>query len=67
MLILSRRINESLILTLEDGRRIEVAIVDIRGDKVRVGVQADGSISIHRSEVQEEIDATNHLKRGEES
>lgn len=52
MLVLSRHNGESIII---DGR-IKVTIVDIRGDKVRVGIEADKEISVHREEVQIAID-----------
>lgn len=56
MLVLSRRRDESIVITL-DGRRVVVVVVDIRGDKVRIGIEADPDISIHRGEVQDRIDA----------
>lgn len=60
MLVLSRHVNESLIYGYRDdqGKLIQVAktvIVDIRGDKVRVGVEACTNILIHRQEVREAI------------
>jgi carbon storage regulator len=56
MLVLSRRRDESIVISL-DGRRVVVVVVDIRGDKVRIGIEADPDISIHRGEVQDRIDA----------
>lgn len=53
MLVLSRKKNESIVI---DGR-IKVTVIEIRGDKVRLGVDADKDIPVHRSEVQEAIDA----------
>ena len=47
MLVLSRQINESIMI----GDSIEVTIVDIKGDKVRIGITAPKSISVHRKEV----------------
>ncbi len=51
MLVLSRQKDESVII----GDDIEVLIVDIRGDKVRLGVKAPKSISVHRKEVYDAI------------
>ena len=53
MLVLSRHRNEKIVL---DGGRIVLTVVEIRGDKVRLGFDADKSVSIHRGEVQEAID-----------
>lgn len=55
MLILSRRINESIKI----GDDIEVMIVDIRGDQVRIGVAAPKDIAVHRKEVYVHIQQEN--------
>lgn len=51
MLVLSRHIDETIII----GDKIAVTIVDIRGDKVRVGVSAPAEVPVHRQEVYEAI------------
>ncbi|AQT68115.1 putative carbon storage regulator protein [Anaerohalosphaera lusitana] len=51
MLVLSRQKDESIII----GDDVEVTIVDVRGDKVRLGITAPRSISVHRKEVYEAI------------
>lgn len=51
MLVLSRKRNESIVI---DGN-IVVTVVDIRGDKVRLGIEAPKDVPIHRSEVYEAI------------
>lgn len=49
MLVLSRKLNESIVV---DGN-IKITIVGIRGNHVRVGIEAPGSIPIIRSELQD--------------
>lgn len=56
MLVLSRQRDQDVIITTKSGERIIVTIVDIRGDKVRMGFTADESVAIHRREVQEAIE-----------
>jgi carbon storage regulator len=51
MLVLSRERNEVIEIQCPDGTLIEIAIVDIRGDKVRVGLDAPKDYIIHRREV----------------
>lgn len=51
MLVLSRRRDESIII----GDNIILTVVDIRGDKVRLGIQAPVEIPVHRQEVYEAI------------
>ena len=51
MLVLSRQRDETIMI----GDDIELTIVDIRGDKVRVGISAPSSVSVHRKEVYEAI------------
>ena len=57
MLVLSRKKNESIVI----GDNITIVIAEIRGDKVRVAIDAPKEIPVHRSEVFEAI------KRQEES
>jgi len=51
MLVLSRQLEESIVI----GDHIVVKVVDIRGDKVRLGIVAPENIPVHRQEVQEAI------------
>lgn len=48
---LSRKKNEVIVLKTPEGRWIEVHTVDIRGDKVRLGIRADRDVRIDRKEV----------------
>ena len=50
-MVLSRQKDETIII----GDDIEITVVDIRGDKVRLGVSAPKSISVHRKEVYDAI------------
>ena len=47
MLVLSRKKNESIIINNE----ITIVVVEIRGDKVRLGVEAPREVPVHRREV----------------
>jgi len=51
MLVLSRQKDESIMI----GDEVEITIVDVRGDKVRLGINAPKSIAVHRKEVYEAI------------
>jgi len=51
MLVLSRQRDESIII----GDNIVITIVDIRGDKVRLGIEAPKEVPVHRQEVYDAI------------
>ena len=55
MLILSRKRGERIVI----GPNIELAVVDIRGNKVRLAVDAPRDVSIHRQEVYQRIQVEN--------
>ncbi len=55
MLVLSRQRDESIII----GDNVIVTIVDVRGDKVRLGIEAPREVSVHRREVYEAIQREN--------
>jgi carbon storage regulator len=55
MLVLSRHRDQSIII----GEQIVVTVVDIRGDKVRLGIDAPSEIPVHRREVYEAIQREN--------
>ena len=50
MLILSRKIDESLFIDV-DGRRIEVMVTDIRPHRVKIGIAADSDVIVQRGEL----------------
>jgi len=62
MLVLSRQKDESIII----GDDVEITIVDVRGDKVRLGITAPKSISVHRREVYEAIQREKKEKEAKE-
>jgi len=55
MLVLSRQRDQSIVI----GDNIVVTIVDVRGDKVRLGIEAPGEIPVHRQEVYDAIQREN--------
>lgn len=55
MLVLSRQRDETIMI----GDEIEISVVDIRGDKVRLGITAPTRIAVHRKEVYEAIKREN--------
>lgn len=55
MLILSRKINEKIMI----GDNVSVSIIEIRGDQVRIGVDAPKTVKVFRQEVFDAISAEN--------
>lgn len=55
MLILSRRLGETIVINPGLPDEIRVTVMAIHGDKVRLGVQAAPEVTIHREEVAEKI------------
>ena len=55
MLILARKPNESIII----GDQIEISIIDIKGDQVKIGITAPKSIKVYREEVYRAIQREN--------
>ena len=51
MLVLSRKKNESIIIN----DNITVTVIEIRGDKVRIGIEAPKDVTVHRREVYDAI------------
>jgi len=51
MLVLSRKRDEKIVI----GENIVITIVDIRGDKVRLGIEAPNTVPVHRQEVYEAL------------
>ncbi len=55
MLILARRINEQIVI----GDSIRISIIDIRGDQVKLGIDAPRSVKVYRQEVFDAIQEEN--------
>lgn len=55
MLILARRIGESIMI----GDHVEVSVVDIKGDQVKLGIQAPAQVKVYRREVYAAIQEEN--------
>ena len=61
MLVLSRKKDEKIII----GDRITVMVIGIRGDKVRLGIDAPKEVTVHRQEVYEAIQRESQISNGE--
>jgi carbon storage regulator len=55
VLVLTRRANQSIMI----GADVVVTVLEVRGDQVRIGIEAPRSISVHREEVFRELEAAN--------
>ena len=55
MLVLSRQKDQTIMI----GDNVEITVVDIRGDKVRLGITAPSEIPVHRKEVYDAIKQEN--------
>ncbi len=51
MLVLSRRCGERIVI----GQDIELTVLEVRGDRVHIGIQAPRDVSIHREEIFQRI------------
>ena len=51
MLVLTRRINESIVINDD----VSVLVVEVRGDRVRLGIEAPKDVTVHRKEVYDVI------------
>jgi carbon storage regulator len=55
MLVLTRRAGESIVI----GDEVRVVVLDVRGDTVRLGIEAPRNVQVHRAEVYAEVQAAN--------
>jgi carbon storage regulator len=63
MLILSRKTNESIVIA----DNIVITVVEVRGDKVRLGIEAPKEVPVHRREVYDKIKAAEAEKKESEA
>lgn len=59
MLILSRKIDQKIII----GENIEITIIDVKGDQVKIGIEAPKNLKVFRQEVYQEILKENEAAR----
>lgn len=57
MLILTRKIGETVAI----GDEIQISIVDVKGNQVKLGIQAPKNVQVHRTEVYQKIQDENRL------
>ncbi|NLJ73819.1 MAG: carbon storage regulator CsrA [Firmicutes bacterium] len=55
MLVLTRKVDQSIMI----GDHIRVVVVDVRGDQVKLGIDAPRDVMVHRQEIYQEIQAEN--------
>ena len=55
MLVLTRKPDQSIII----GSDIEITVLEVRGEQVRLGIRAPRSVAVHRKEVFEQINSDN--------
>ncbi|MBI1331586.1 MAG: carbon storage regulator CsrA [Armatimonadetes bacterium] len=51
MLVLTRKVNQTIII----GDNVEVVVLEVRGEQVRLGIRAPRDVSVHRKEIYEQI------------
>lgn len=61
MLVLSRRRDECIVI----GDDIKIMVVEIRGDKVRLGIDAPDNVTVHREEIYEAIQRDRNMGGGD--
>ncbi|MCF6378254.1 carbon storage regulator CsrA [Nocardioides KLBMP 9356] len=55
MLVVSRRVGESVVI----GDDITISVLEVRGDVIRIGIDAPRSVAVHRSELLEQLAQSN--------
>ncbi|MEJ5170099.1 MAG: carbon storage regulator CsrA [Fimbriimonadaceae bacterium] len=60
MLVLTRKVHQSIIV----GDDIEIVVLDVRGEQVRLGIRAPKDVVVHRKEVYEQIQEENRRSAG---
>ena len=55
MLVLTRKVNQSIVI----GDDIEVVVLEVRGEQIRLGIKAPRDVVVHRKEIYEQIQEEN--------
>ncbi len=55
MLVLTRKVNQSIMI----GEGVEVVVLDVRGEQVRLGIKAPDNVKVHRKEIFDAIKTSN--------
>lgn len=55
MLVLTRKVHQSIVI----GDGIEVVVLEVRGEQVRLGIKAPKDVTVHRKEIFEQIHSEN--------
>ena len=55
MLVLTRKLHQSIVI----GDQIEVVVLEVRGEQVRLGIKAPNDVTVHRKEIYEQIQEEN--------
>ena len=55
MLVLTRKVHQSIVI----GDDVEVVVLEVRGEQVRLGIKAPKNVSVHRKEVYDQIQGEN--------
>jgi carbon storage regulator len=63
MLVLTRKVGQSIVI----GDEIEVVVLEVRGEQVRVGIRAPKNVTVHRKEVYDQIQGDGPAKPEEEA
>jgi len=58
MLVLTRKINESIVINDD----VSILVVEVRGDRVRLGIEAPKNVTVHRKEIYDVIRDTDAAK-----
>lgn len=55
MLVLTRKVNQAIVI----GEGIEVVVLEVRGEQVRLGIKAPRNVTVHRQEIFDQIQEEN--------
>jgi carbon storage regulator len=55
MLVLTRKLNQSIVI----GDEVEIVVLEVRGEQVRLGIRAPKNVTVHRKEIYEQIQEEN--------